>query len=235
MENNAEGSRLDAKSDEELLREVRIDQAHRRAIDLRTSIRASTPEMHDNLGTGQDVILGPFDVDPGESKNYHGHPQCNLVEITIAAPEFRSWTPTPEALSFLLDSDLWKSIGSRQIHVRFKATFDEGRRINRTGITCPSASTDSRGLTSTGEVAIEMTDNKSRRTTDIIDVKHLLPAPPTKKDTDCIILEGEHRCELVKVLKINKKIGTATLVSWHSNSEKWDESLEHLCWVEMYK
>ncbi|KZP07474.1 hypothetical protein FIBSPDRAFT_902055 [Athelia psychrophila] len=160
LENNAEGSRLDAKSDEELLREVRINQAHRRVIDLRTSIRASTPEMHDNLGTGQDVILGSFDVDPGEN---------------------------------------------------------------------------SRGLTSIGEVAIEMTDNKSRRTTDIIDIKHLLPAPPTKKDTDCIILEGQHRCELVKVLKINKKIGTATLVSWHSNSEKWDESLEHLCWVEMYK
>lgn len=77
-----------------------------------------------------------------------------------------------------------------------------------------------------------MTDKKSKRITDIIDVKHLLPAPPAKKDVDCIPLKGEHRSELAKVLKITKKSQTATLVSWHSNSSMWEESLDDLCWVE---
>lgn len=71
MEGNIEGSRLDAKPDEGILREVRFDQVHRRAIGLRTAARASTPEMNDELSTGQGDGLGSFGVEPSESESNH--------------------------------------------------------------------------------------------------------------------------------------------------------------------
>lgn len=75
-----------------------------------------------------------------------------------------------------------------------------------------------------------MTDKKSKRVTAVVDVKHLYPAQPTKKNVDCVPLQGDHRSELLKVSKINVAQGTATVIS--PSSEKWDEKLDNLCWVE---
>lgn len=174
--------------------------------------------------------LGSFGIDCADSKNYCGYPQWDSIDVVTAAPEFPDWT-APEAPSFILDEDLWKSIGSRQIHVRFQATYDQGRWLNRIGTTCPSASTGPRGQTSNTSIALEMTDKKSKRITDVVDVKHLLPAPPAKKDVLCVPLQGDHRSVLARVIKINKNSHTATLVHFHANSGSWDESLDNLCWV----
>lgn len=131
-----------------------------------------------------------------------------------------------------MDSALWTSIGSRQIHVRFRASYDQGRWLKNIGITCPSVHTGPQGQTNTGAVALEMTNKKSKKVTDVVDVAHLYPAPPAKKNVECVPLHGDHRSKLAKVTKINLAAKTASLVSHSCNSEKWDEKLDDLCWVE---
>lgn len=75
FENNVEGSRLDAKTDEELLHEVRYDQIHRQMIDRSIATRARTPEMTAGLGLEAGDSLGTFAIESTECKNYHGRPQ----------------------------------------------------------------------------------------------------------------------------------------------------------------
>lgn len=74
LENNVEGSRLDAKTDDELLREVRYDQIHKQAIDRSINERARTPEMTADLGEAGD-LQGIFGIESTEGKNYHGRPR----------------------------------------------------------------------------------------------------------------------------------------------------------------
>ena len=153
-----------------------------------------------------------------------------LIVICIIVEQFPDWTPTSQApSSFLLDNDLWKSLDSKQIHVRFEATYDGGRWFGRNALTCPSASTDSRGLVGTGEVAVELKDKKQKRVTLVLGVAHLKPCPPSKKGQYCIILNGEHRSEVVEVVKINKRAETATIQ--HAYAGIYDARLEDLCWV----
>lgn len=156
--------------------------------------------------------------------------------MIFQAPELTS-TP-PRETSFLFDDHLWASIGARQIHVRFLATYDSGNWVNRIGITWPSQATGPRGQVDTDKIALKMTNKKSRVVYEIVDTKHLVPAPPTKKQVECVPLQGDHRAKLATVVKINKQSKTASLVYSHVNSEQvkiaiaWDEPLDHLCWVE---
>lgn len=231
LEGNVEGSRLDTKSDEELLREVHYTRIHRQAIDRQRVERGHTPEPVAELSIAQSNSLDSFGASPERGEDFLCPSQSMLSYIVGANPEFPEWPFAPEQTSFLLDSSLWTAIGSRQIHVRFRATYDQGRWTSRIGVTCPSAHTGPQGQTETGAVALEMTNKKSARVTDVVDVQHLYPAPPTKKNLDCVPLQGDHRSRLAKVWKINQIAQTATLVSHSSNSEKWDEKLDNLCWV----
>lgn len=113
--------------------------------------------------------------------------------------------------------------------MRFEVAYDGGRWAGRNALTCPSASTNSRGVASTGEVAVELKDKKQKRVTLVVGCMHLKPCPPSKKEQHCIILDGEYRSELVEVVKINKRSETATVR--HSNAGTRDERLDGLCWV----
>ena len=152
------------------------------------------------------------------------------IDIAITAPEFPDWSSTAQApSSFLLDDDLWRSLGSNQIHVRFEVSYDGGRWAGRNALTCPSASTNSRGIAATDEVAVELKDKKQKRVTLVLSCMHLKPCPPCKKEQCCVVLGGEYRSELVEVTKINKRSGTATVR--HSDAALRDQPLDGLCWV----
>lgn len=122
--------------------------------------------------------------------------------------------------------------------MRFLATYESGSMTDRLAITCPSASTGPQGQVNTDKIALKMSNKKTKIVHDIVDVKHLLHAPPAKKDLQCVPMKGDHRGKLATVAKINKKSKTASLVYSHLNSEQvemavaWDEPLDHLCWVE---
>lgn len=230
LEDNVQGSRLNDKTDEELLREVHFDRVHRRAIERTMSVRARTPENATDLGAEAGDSLGSFGVQQYDSKYQSGSP-LHLIDIAITAPEFPDWTLTAQApSSFLLDNDLWRSLGSNQIHVSFVGVaYDGGRWAGRNALTCPSASTNSRGIAATEEVAIELKDKKQKRVTLVLSCTHLKPCRPAKKGQYCIILGGEYRSELVEVTKIKKLEGTATVL--HSDASLRDEPLDGLCWV----
>lgn len=137
----------------------------------------------------------------------------------------------PEKPSFLFDDTLWASIGSRQIRVRFADTYDEGRFYGRV-ITCPSTHTGPQGQMENGLVALEATNKKSKWVAVVVDAKYLLHLPPVSKNANCVPLNGDHRGQVLNVLKINKAVKTASVVSLSSNSGKWEEDLDNLCVVE---
>lgn len=182
-------------------------------------------------------------TDPHLGKTFSSASQYfpfNLAPIIDLQPEDldRPVNDAPEEISFLMDDDLWKNIGTRQIHVHFLPTYNEGRWVGRIGITCPSKSTNSRGLASIDGFALRMSNKKSQIVHDIVDVKHLLPAPPAKRGVECVSLDGDHCSLLATVIKINKKADSATLecnligCGPTATKEKWEEPLNNMCWVE---
>lgn len=83
-----------------------------------------------------------------------------------------------------------------------------------------------------GAVALEATNKKTKLVAIVVDAKHIRHLQPTSKNVDCVPLNGEHRGQLLKVLKINKAAKLASVVSHSSTSDKWEEDLDNLCVVE---
>ena len=69
LEGNVQGSLLDKKSDEELLREVRYAQIHSQEIDRQKAGRGLTPEPVAESSGAQGDSLGSFGLSPLGRKN----------------------------------------------------------------------------------------------------------------------------------------------------------------------
>lgn len=181
----------------------------------------------------QSDLLDSFGASPAGGEDYLRQSHSNLIINITTDLEFPEWPSAPKEPSFLFDSSLWTSIGSRQIRVRFAGTYDEGRFYGKV-ITCPSKHTGPQGQTDAGEVALEATNRKTRRKALMVDDKHIHPLPPTCKNVDCVPLNGDHRGQLLRVLKINKTAQTASVVAHSSTSNhgRWEEDLNNLCVVE---
>lgn len=165
----------------------------------------------------------------------------NFSDPLTTAPELADWPSAPEERSFLLDKSLWAHIGTRQIVVEFKASYEGGKHTNRYARTCPTDSTGPQGQVSSDGLALTWTNNKGTRVYDIVNVEHLSRVPPKKKAVECVPLDGGHRSMLATVLKITKKTSTAFLESVSvstqqpQTTEKWQEDLDNLCVVEQVK
>ncbi|KAF7983514.1 hypothetical protein HWV62_21852 [Athelia sp. TMB] len=216
LEGNIQGSCLDKTSDEDLLREINNARIHKLAIDRQTEVRGRTPEPVAESSMLQASLLGSFGASPAQDT------------------EFPEWTSPPEEReqpSFLFDSSLWASIGSRQIRVRFADTYDEGRFYGK-AITSPSQYTGPQGQMDAGMVALKATNKKTKLVAIVVNAKHIRHLQPASKNVDCVPLNGEHRGQLLKVLKINKAAKLASVISHSSTSDKWEEDLDNLCVVE---
>lgn len=72
LEGNVGGSRLDKKSDEDLLREVHYAQIHKQAIDYQDAVRGNTPEPVVESSMRQSGSLEPFGASPAGGEDYFG-------------------------------------------------------------------------------------------------------------------------------------------------------------------
>lgn len=132
--------------------------------------------------------------------------------------------------SFLLDDSLWSNLGARHIKIRFKSCFNRGSFTNRLASTAyPSRFLGINGPAKPDHVCLIYTDNKARIIHASVSVHDVVPASPFKMGSECVILSGNRRGEVVDVVKINKKVHTATV---RSGDHQWDIGVDNTCLVE---
>jgi hypothetical protein len=132
----------------------------------------------------------------------------------------------------LLDIDLWKNLGHRQIHVRFSPGYNGGqwmKRIARTELADPFHGPC--GPTEPGEVSLTWTDNRSKVIHRNIAVQHLLPCQPRFVGDQAIVLSGPKKGVLVEVFCCKKKLDFAVVHAYGSD-EKWEELKSNICLVK---
>jgi hypothetical protein len=105
-----------------------------------------------------------------------------------------------------------------QYHVVLKVSpsFMGGRLHNRFVLTaCPDPFCDDNGPTPNGYVAVFCTSNGAGAALQHyhIAASDLSPAPPRKKNQQCLILDGDFRGEILTVAKCNMKKNTVEIVT----------------------
>ena len=107
--------------------------------------------------------------------------------------------------AFLRDPSICGNLKGFCIWVGFNSTYERGSYLKRTGRT-PPAPSDRFDACADDEIVVVVSNNhtsqlRSRK----VQLHHLVPASPVKKGDHVVILSGDHKGCVVKVIQCQKK------------------------------
>jgi hypothetical protein len=136
---------------------------------------------------------------------------------------------------FLLNSALWRQLGTRVVWVSFRIGFERGKWHRRRARTVESLPIY--GEQNADRVNLLWTDHKGQIKRDIVPIEYLDPAAPTAQGREGIILTGLNFGKLVKVHKYLRKAKRLQVAIDGDTAsgrpeEAWEELEDNICWVE---